>query len=183
MQRWEVLIDKAAAACGGPTGLGRKLGISPQQTNDARRGRKRFTTAQVAAIAEIVGVPAAEVWLAQEDYRNPFRVIETAAIAVLSALSLFTLPSESQAAARLSEKSAVIDHAQATDARSIDRLAYVGWAKIRSCGSMQSACRRQSLLCGFRRPVRRSAMRWPHQGTCCTCPGRASADRACLRRS
>ena len=36
---------------------------------------------------------------------------------------------------------------------------------------------------GIRPRSRWPALRLPSQGTCCTCPDRANADRACLRRS
>lgn len=110
MQRWESLIDKGAELSGGQNALGRRLGIGASQMSSAKTGRLRLTKTQLAALAEIVGVPAADVWLAQEDYRNPFRVIETAAIAILSVLFLFTLPSESRASARVSAESPAIAH-------------------------------------------------------------------------
>lgn len=110
MQRWEILIDAASKTCGSQNKLAATLGITGPNMSQARNGRRRLTTDQVARMAEIVGVPAAEVWLAQEDYRNPFRVIETAAVAILSVLFLFTLPSESRASARVSDAVAGIDH-------------------------------------------------------------------------
>ena len=110
MQQWTTLIDKAESISGGQTALARRLGVAKTQVNDAKHGRRKLNADRVAVMAEILGIPAAEVWLAQEDYRNPFRVIETATIAVLSALFLFTLPSESRASARVSDESSEIVH-------------------------------------------------------------------------
>ncbi|MDL2337081.1 MAG: hypothetical protein QFE16_04490 [Pseudomonadota bacterium] len=108
MQRWETLIDEASRTVGNQSTLAKRLGIARENMSQARHGKRRLTTDQVAQIAEIVGVPAAEVWLAQEDYRNPFRVIETALIAGMSALFLFALPSDSRAAARTYDDSGVL---------------------------------------------------------------------------
>ena len=101
MEQWVSLIDKAAKLSGSQTALAERMGMVRTQISDAKHGRLKLNPERIAKLAEIVGIPAAEVWLAQEDYRNPFRVVETAAVAILAALFLFTLPSESRASARV----------------------------------------------------------------------------------
>lgn len=111
MTKWEALIDEAAEKCGGQNALGRRLGIPASRMSDARHGRKRLNREHVAEVASILNISAADLWLAQEDLKNPFRVVETALVALMSALFLFTLPSESRASARVSAESPGIAHA------------------------------------------------------------------------
>lgn len=126
MQQWTTLIDKAEQICGGQKALAARLGVANTQVSDAKHGRRKFNDDRVAVLAEIVGVPASDVWLAQEDFRNPFRVVETAVIAILTAVFLLTLPSESQASARVYSASAAQAHIVSSTEQSIHCRSFGG---------------------------------------------------------
>lgn len=81
-------------------------GVSAARVSDWKHGRRSPTTAQAKVLAIVTGEPfgpmAEEIAMreATPKQREFFRAMTPAAIAVLSVLVLFTLPSESQASAR-----------------------------------------------------------------------------------
>ena len=106
-------------------------GISPARVSDWRAGRRLPTLPQAKVLCIVTGESFATMVdeladaEATPEQRNFFRAVAASMCAIVSGLLLFTLPSESQAMARVSEKSAVIDHAAATGPRSIDRHSYM----------------------------------------------------------
>lgn len=117
MEQWQLLIDRAASLCGSQNKLAARLNLTSANMSSARNCRRRLSTDQLEALAEILRTDPAEIWLAQEAARNPFRqsaagALATVLIAIVSMALAFALPSESQALARLSARSAVIVHAR-----------------------------------------------------------------------
>lgn len=80
------VIDKAAEICGGKNELARRIGMTPGNLSAAKTGKKALPAEHVAAIAQIVNIPAAELWLIAQDARNPFRARELAGIGIAAVI-------------------------------------------------------------------------------------------------
>ena len=101
------VIDKAAKLCGSQNKLAAQIGTYSGALAAAKFGHRPITTAQLEALAQIVGMDPAELWLIAQDARNPFRVSRPGELvayvcAILSLLWMLTASPDAQATTRVS---------------------------------------------------------------------------------
>jgi hypothetical protein len=105
------LIELAAAAAGNQTALAKAMHTTPTRVSDWRMGRREATTGQIGLMAEIAGLPALETIAAVEAAQNSdfaalwSRIVGkmkaagvTAAVTIVSAISLTMMPAPTNAA-------------------------------------------------------------------------------------
>lgn len=103
MDTLECVIAKASEMCGSQNELGRRIGISSANLTSMKKGRQPMPKEKVAAVAAVVDMPAADLWLIAQDARNPFKasapgVLSVMVSAVLAGVLSLTPFSESRAA-------------------------------------------------------------------------------------
>lgn len=105
------LIETAARARKNQSGLAKELNVTTSRISEWKSGERQPTTGQVGLMAEIAGLPALETIAAVESAQNSDfaglwgRIVGkmkaagvTAAITIISAVSLTMIPAPSQAA-------------------------------------------------------------------------------------
>lgn len=101
---FERAIDTAAQMCGGQNALGRQIGCPSSHLSESKHGKRRLNEEQIAALAQVLGTDAAELWELQElanmPRRNPFKHTLSKSLAAfflvnLSACSIGNFPSGS----------------------------------------------------------------------------------------
>ena len=80
MTIWKGLIDIAAEKCGGQNSLARRLGISSGNLSAAKIGIRPLAKEHIQELATILEEEPAQIWLAAQDARNPFRQGQNMAI-------------------------------------------------------------------------------------------------------
>lgn len=140
MQSLIHVIDKAADLCGGQNALARRLGTTSGSMSDWKSGKRSIPDHQIQAIAQLVGIEPADLWLIAQQARNPFKVSAHALLsALLAAFVAAILPGTPNAADARSTRDKTPINGPATDysssriRRSLQRvLAMLGFGRART---------------------------------------------------